>query len=192
MPHQVDLSPTDQQLIQQTLKGNQEAFGELVQRYRAPLLAAMLKISGHHTDAEDIVQDALLQAFVKLAGFRGHSSFYTWLYRIAINRLITCNRQGRRTTSLDVCRETGVEPADPHGTPDGQLARSEQSGQLAKALSTLSDEHRRILKLRGIEGYDYDAIGQILHVRPGTVRSRLHRARTQLRDELQRTLYYCS
>jgi RNA polymerase sigma-70 factor (ECF subfamily) len=175
----------DAQCIRQTLAGNAAAFGQLVTKYQDRLYTAVAHMSGSTEDARDIVQDAFVQAFVKLATFRGRSAFYTWLYRIAFNIWVSQRRRQRTVLSLERTREaSGEEPAD-YAAPEDRLVRQERGGQVREALAALSDEHRSILVLREVEGFDYEQIADVLDVPVGTVRSRLHRARLQLRDLLQ-------
>jgi RNA polymerase sigma-70 factor, ECF subfamily len=178
---------TDQQLIEQTLSGNAEAFGQLVRRYQDQLFTSLRHVMGSPDDAEDVVQDAFVQAYRKLDTFRQHCAFYTWLYRIALNLVYTRSRRRRIRANLARTRPVMEnDQPDPHGTPDDELQRREAVSQIGQALQALSDEHRTILVMRGVEGFDYDTIAELLAVSPGTVRSRLHRARAQLRDQLSR------
>ena len=178
----------DAQLIHDTLTGNAAAFGELVCRYQDRLYNAVVHVVGSADEARDVVQDAFVQAFVKLETFQHKSAFYTWLYRIAFNVSISRRRRQRPVVSIDYTRQTsGHEPAD-MTAPAERLERQERAGQVQEALSRLSEEHRAILVLREIEGCSYEAISEVLQLPVGTVRSRLHRARLQMRDQLQETL----
>ena len=179
----------DAQLIADTLAGDREAFGQLVQRYQNRLFNTLLHVLGSREEAEDVMQEAFVQAFLKLSSFQGRSAFYTWLYRIAFNHSVSRRRRQRPRSSIDQHHEqTGSEIAGHEDTPDRHLLRQEQIQQVHHAIGQLSEEHRAILVLRDIEGFDYKAIGEILDLTPGTVRSRLHRARLQLRDELKEIL----
>jgi RNA polymerase sigma-70 factor, ECF subfamily len=177
----------DADLIAQTLAGQTAAFGKLVQKYQDRLFNTVAHLAGNCEDARDIVQEAFVQAFVKLDSFRGSSAFYTWLYRIAFNISAGWRRKHRPVGSLDRNREElGMEPTDNGDSPLEKLERQERCGQVRRALRQLSDEHRKILVLREIEGCEYESIAEILDLPIGTVRSRLHRARMQLRDELMK------
>ena len=174
------------ELIGEALGGDSSAFGEIVRRHQDRLYNAIVHFIGDRTEAEDIVQEAFLQAYLKLETFQGNSAFYTWLYRIAFNTAVSRRRRKRTETSVELIREqSGHEPEDTGDSPDSQLDRSEQAAQLYSALDRLSDEHRVILVLREIDGCDYEAIAEVLEINVGTVRSRLHRARTQLREKLR-------
>ncbi len=176
----------DADLIAETLSGQTEAFGKLVEKYQDRLFNTISHLAGNREDARDIVQEAFVQAFVKLESFRGSSAFYTWLYRIAFNISAGWRRKRRPMGSLDRNRDQlGMEPMDNGNGPVEQLEQQERCRQVRHALKQLSDEHRRILVLREIEGCGYDDIADILDLPIGTVRSRLHRARMQLREELK-------
>lgn len=176
-------------LIDRSLEGDSSAFGELVRLYQDRLFNAIVYLTGDRAEAEDIVQEAFLQAYLKLDSFQRHSAFYTWLYRIAFNNSASRRRKKRIESSVDRSRElAGEEPAADGDAPGDSLERREQAAQVRAALGQLSDEHRAILVLREIDGCDYEAIAEALDINIGTVRSRLHRARLQLRDKL-RQLY---
>ena len=172
-------------LIDQALQGDGAAFGQLVQIHQDRLYNAIVHLTGDRGEAEDVVQEAFLQAYLKLATFQRQSAFYTWLYRIAFNNAVSRKRRKRVETSVDQAREqAGDEPLAADDAPGDRLEREEEAERIQRALHTLSDEHRGILVLREIDGLDYEAIAEILSINIGTVRSRLHRARTQLRDKL--------
>jgi len=179
----------DAQLIDQTLQGDSTAFGLLVRKYQNRLYNTVVHVAGCREEAEDVVQEAFVQAFVKLETFRKDSAFYTWLYRIAFNTAISRRRRKRVETSVELNREsTGDEPLDSGNAPHEQLLQEERAEQVQAALALLSEEHRAILVLREVEGCCYETISEILDLPIGTVRSRLHRARLQLREELKEVL----
>jgi RNA polymerase sigma-70 factor (ECF subfamily) len=175
----------DGQLIRAACQGDSAAFGGLVRKYQARLCTALTHICGSLDDAEDVAQEAFVQAYVKLRTFAGGSAFYTWLYRIAVNAAISRRRRRREQTALSPRDELGLEPLDGGERADERLLREERAVQVQRALGRLSDEHRTILVLREIEDCDYDEIAQILELPVGTVRSRLHRARLQLKEQLE-------
>ena len=179
----------DGHLIRAACQGDAAAYGALVRKYQARLCTSLTHICGSLDDAEDVAQEAFVQAYVKLRSFAGGSAFYTWLYRIAVNAAISRRRKRREQTSVDSKREElGLEPMDDAEQADERLLREERAGQVQLALSKLSDEHRTILVLREIDDCDYDEIANILELPVGTVRSRLHRARLQLKEQLDRIL----
>lgn len=176
----------DQQLIRLTLDGQPEAFGHLIRKYQNRLFNGMVHILRSEPEAEDVVQDAFVLAFTKLESFKGNSAFFTWLYRIGYNVAITRIRRRKSTVSIEGKDERGrLDFPDKGPSPADRLEQHEQADQLRLALDRLSDEHRSILVLREMEELDYDAIAEILNLPIGTVRSRLHRARTQLREQLE-------
>lgn len=174
-------------LLDQAQIGDSMAFGELVRMYQDRLFNAVYYLLRNRVDAEDVVQDAFVQAYTKLDTFRRGSTFYTWIYRIAMNLAVSRGRRAKSRMSLEARREVcGDEPAYQGEGPGEQLMRQEQAAEIESALESLSDEHRQILVLRGIDGLDYDQIADVLAINPGTVRSRLHRARSHFRDRLNR------
>ena len=136
--------------------------------------------------AEDVVQEAFVLALTRLESFRGHSSFFTWLYRIAFNTAISHQRRKRPVVSVQRdLPDQGSTLSDQGTMPGDRLDQQERAAILMAALERLSQEHRAILVLREMEGLCYEEIADILDLPIGTVRSRLHRARSQLRCEMQ-------
>jgi RNA polymerase sigma-70 factor, ECF subfamily len=179
----------DLQLIDETLAGRREAFGELVLRHQNRLYTTLVHVTGSAAEAEDVVQEAFVQAFLKLSTFQGTSSFYTWLYRIAFNFAVSRRRRRRPELSVDEHRELGgPEPIDGQLEACEQLERDEGVQRVRAAMAQLSDEHRTILILREMEGCCYETIAELLGLPVGTVRSRIHRARSQLREILKEDL----
>ena len=177
---------SDVQLIDETRAGDSLAYGELVRRHQDRLYHTLLHAAGHAEEAEDVAQEAFVQAFLKLKSFQGKSAFYTWLYRIAFNILISRQRKHRREICIDPSDAAHSKNlVDENETPENRVQRLEREGQIHEALSHLSEEHRSILVLREMEGCCYETIAEILELPVGTVRSRLHRARLQLRDRLR-------
>jgi RNA polymerase sigma-70 factor (ECF subfamily) len=158
-----------------------------VERYQDRLFNTVFHATGSREEAEDVVQEAFVQAYLKLENFQRTSAFYTWIYRIAFNISVSRRRRKRPEISVEKTRDqTGAEPID-RSEPAGQrLEREEGAQQVHAALNMLSDEHRAILVLREMEGCCYESIAEVLDLPVGTVRSRLHRARIQLKDHLKR------
>ena len=179
----------DAQLIDEALAGKPAAFGQLVEKYQDRLYNTMVHVAGSADDALDVVQDAFVQAFLKLDTFRRSSAFYTWLYRIAFNLAVTHHRRRKPAFSVEQAREAGgEEPIDDEPGPDARIEGDERAQQVRQAIARLGDEHRAVLILREIDGCCYETIAEMLEVPLGTVRSRLHRARLQLREELKGVL----
>lgn len=179
----------DQELIESSLSGSSEAFGALVRRYQHRLYHSLVHLLGSSEDAQDVAQDAFVQAFQKLATFRGQSGFYSWLYRIAMNTAISSRRKTRRpTASVEALREqTGEEPADQRGSsaPAYAMEVAERQQVVRAALSALSEEFRTCVVLKEMDGLSYEEIAGILDCPIGTVRSRIHRGRLELREKLR-------
>ncbi len=147
----------------------------------------MLRLVTSPEDAADVVQDAFLNAYQALHTFKGDAEFFTWLYRIAFNTAISLKRKKRPTVSLEShTRDTGLDPDDPseHVKPSASIERTEDERQLHEAIARLSPEHRDVLVLKDLDGMKYEEIAIVLSVPIGTIRSRLHRARLELRDLL--------
>ena len=182
------MNDDDRRLIAECLAGQREAFGQLVNRYQARLYNAALRLVDNPEDAADVVQDAFLNAFQSLRSFKGDAEFFTWLYRIAFNASISLKRKKKVVIRLDAAGEggAGVEIEDPSESvrPGIALERREEDSLLHAALTRLSEEHRDVLMMKDIEGMKYEEIAEILGVPIGTIRSRLHRARLELRDLL--------
>lgn len=173
-------------LIDEALGGDSSAFGQLVTRYQDRLYNTLVHVVGSRDAAYDVVQDAFVQAYVKLDTFQRASAFYTWLYRIAFNTAVSRRRREKPTVSVEEARENqGHEPVDRGDGPGTRLEQQERACQVQAGLARLSQEHRSILTLREMDGCSYEQIAEILELPIGTIRSRLHRARLQLREQLK-------
>lgn len=181
----------DHDLVRACREGDAKAFDALVRRYQDRLYPAILRLLGSEEDARDVLQDAFVRAYIKLDQFQGTSSFYTWIYRIAIN--LAVSRHRRRHPRLFVFRNharPADNPANPVDTsqevdPGAVFDRSERDEQIRQALAALSPEHRAVVVLKDLEDHRYEEISAILNIPVGTVRSRLHRARCELRQLLR-------
>jgi RNA polymerase sigma-70 factor (ECF subfamily) len=179
----------DARLIDDALAGATSAFDELVLKYQDRLFNTIAHVVGSPHEAGDVVQEAFVQAFVKLDTFHHNSAFYTWLYRIAFNIAVSRQRRHKPIASVEQTRElTGEEPLGHGDGPSRRLEQQERVAQVQAALGRLTDEHRTVLVLREIDGCPYEAIAELLDVPVGTVRSRLHRARLELREQLKQVL----
>jgi RNA polymerase sigma-70 factor, ECF subfamily len=179
----------DALLIEQALAGKSAAFGQLVQKYQDRLYNTVVHVTGCAEDARDVVQEAFVQAYLKLETFQRTCAFYTWLYRIAFNIAASHRRRRRPLVSVEHTRElTGEEPLDLRPGPEHRLEQAERCRQVREAIATLSEEHRAIVVLREIDGCCYETIAEVLDLPIGTVRSRLHRARLQLREQLRQVM----
>src|SRR5262245_56813996 len=181
----------DHSLVEACRSGRTEAFGVLVERYQRRLYPTIRRLVGSAEDAEDILQDAFFRAFEKLDQFQGESSFYTWVYRIAVNLALSGQRRRRVRSVFRLTRQgpigRGLQAADESvdTDPTEPLERAERERIVEAALDRLGPEHRAVVVLKEFDGRRYVEISAILGILVGTVRSRLHRARCELRDCLR-------
>jgi len=185
---------TDQAIVERVVKGEVDAFAMLVDRYQDRIYSAVHNYVSNPDDAIDIAQEAFVKAYSKLRSFDSSSAFYTWLYRIAINTAIDYlrKRKSRPTDSLDDDRftEIGFEPPskDPSADPEKVVTRHEQTTALKNAIGLLSEKLKTVVVLHDIEGLSQEEVAEILKVPVGTVKSRVSRARTELKYLLQKQL----
>ena len=169
-------------LIDRALAGDRSAFAELVRQNQDRLFASMMQVTGSPEEAEEVTQDAFIRAFVKLDTFQRNSQFFTWIYRIAFNNALTRRRKKKARVSLDQVREDkGLEVAGNSESVDEPMLRDERIRLVRQAINTLTEEHQKILVLREMDEFAYEEIAEILNISIGTVRSRLSRARRQLK-----------
>ncbi len=177
------------ELIRRALAGEEQAFESLVLEHQDRLYNAMIQVTGSVHDAEEVTQEAFIRAFLKLNTFQQNSQFFTWLYRVAFNIALSRKRRKRAKISLDQQREDiGNDVVDHGEAVDAGMIRQDQVSLVQTAMSRLSEQHRGILVLREMNEASYEEISEILELSIGTVRSRLNRARKQLRisiEELQ-------
>ena len=186
------MTKPDSELITECLQGRTDSFGQLVTRYQERLFGTLVTMLGSVEDARDVAQEAFVQAYQKLDSFRGQSAFYSWLFRIALNSSVDHHRRQRRpTVSIDAAREqTGAEPTDlhPDTSPSFSIERTERQKLVQLALSKLSPEYRQVLILKEMEDMKYEEIAAAVKIPVGTVRSRIHRGRAELKDILEQLI----
>ncbi len=174
-------------LIDCIVSGQPSKFEILVENYQQRVYATLFGMLGNRQDAEDVTQETFITAFRKLDKFERRSSFYTWLHRIAFNAAIDLQRRKKRTKNQFVSSEM-IDTAEPTGqntaSPASIVMIKETVGQVQLGLSRLDEERRNIIVLRDLQGIDYAEIASMLDIPVGTVRSRLHRARIELREIL--------
>ncbi|MEI6686375.1 MAG: sigma-70 family RNA polymerase sigma factor [Planctomycetota bacterium] len=178
----------DHTLIRLVLEGNTSAFDVIVRRYNTKVYSLAYRLLNSVEDAEDVAQDTFSQAFKGLGSFRGTSKFYTWLFRITYNLAISQRRKRKPALSLNSQTDSQGEitlPSD-DASPMKNMEDEEGKTLMEKALGLLSLDHRAGLVLKEIEGFSYEEIALSLGVPVGTVRSRLHRARLELRAILEK------
>jgi RNA polymerase sigma-70 factor (ECF subfamily) len=180
------LPATDMELARRARQGDDQAFHELVDRHAAHVYRLALALVGNAADAEDVVQEALSGALRSLRSFEGRSSVKTWLSSIVVRQAAKWHRtQARhRVVRLDELEEGAVRPGSSLEAGDA-ADRSLVRLDVLAVLQTVSREHREVLVLREMEGRSYGEIAEILAIPRGTVESRLHRARQELRNRLK-------
>jgi len=187
-PESKRLPTPDTELVRRAQQGVGTAMDELVNRHAPELFALAMSLIGNRPDAEDVVQETLVGAVKGLASFEGRASVKTWLTKILV-RQIARHRRTKRPESLDgktvgQTSSASVDAKDNLAARDapGPAMQVERRIDVQTMLQTLSMEHREVLVLRELQGLSYDEIAEALEVPRGTVESRLHRAREQLRQ----------
>jgi RNA polymerase sigma-70 factor (ECF subfamily) len=182
----------DQQLVQRVQAGDDTAFRELYELYNRRVYAVAFSVVKNQQDALDIVQDAFIKVHKHIDTFQGTSSFYTWLYRIAMNLAIDHVRKVRRVVDFDdrigVRDDAVKEPLMPsmeNGNPGKTVVRKELTKKINQALDSLPEYHKAVIILREVEGLSYEEMSQILQVPKGTVMSRLFHARRKMQESLE-------
>ena len=168
--------------IAQAKKGDAEAFAFLVETYETSVYRLALRMCGNAHDAEEVAQEAFVAAWKGLPSFRGESKFSSWLYQLTTNAAIDFLRREKRHRAATPL-EDELEPASPD-TPQQAVEEDEVRQALQQALDSLTPEHREIFLLRQMRQLSYEEIGRLLNLEPGTVKSRLSRAKKQLRQIL--------
>jgi len=173
----------ERELVTRARKGDQDALSYLVEKYRLKMFNLAYGMTRNREEADDLTQDVFVKAWRHLPGFKGRSTFGTWLYRIAVNTIRDHLRKERRVSLVPLEENildagTGVDVMRDNEEAQEQLR---QKARLHQALNTLPEKFRMILSLREIQGLSYDEIAGILKISPGTVDSRLFRARRRLR-----------
>ena len=185
-------NPSDAELVSRAQRGDPAAFSELVERYQDRVYNTCYRMCHNHADALDLTQSAFLKALEALPRFELRATFFTWLFRIAVNLTLSHRRaEGRRPTlSLRRFEDDGGRPFDPPANnaaddPAQHVAQVELHQRLEAALGKLDEEFRAAVVLRDVEELDYATIAEILGVPTGTVKSRIHRGRLMLREMLE-------
>lgn len=180
----------DREIIEKVMAGDNDAYGELVERYQTRVYNLALRMCGNEEDAFDLSQEAFVRAWKGLAGFQFESAFSTWLFRLTSNLCLDFLRAKKRraTVSLTMTGEEDeqaqLDVPDPAMTPEEAVIASEERELLTQALNSLSADYRQIITLRAINDLSYAQIAEILQIQEGTVKSRLSRARTELKNKL--------
>ena len=186
------LAPThDVVLVQRAQKGDALAYDELIRRYQERIYATIYHMTSNHEDANDLAQETFIKGYAALKSFKGDSSFYTWVYRIAVNKTINFLKQRKNRAHMSLNDLDFNAENDPDlvalvsdRTPRRDANLTELQQKLNAALLKLSDVHRLVVTLHDVQGLSHDEIGKIMDCNIGTVRSRLFYARQQLQAYL--------
>jgi len=188
--------PSDEELVGRAREGDQGAFSELVKRYQDRIVSAVAQRVSDREHALDLAQEVFVKAYRALPRFEARSSFYTWIYRIAINTSLSYRRKRRRAGSmLSLDRLGAGQDGDMHGlvpapgqSPVRVVEERERAELVRRAIAELDDDFNEVVVLRDLQGLSYDAIADILQCPVGSVKSRLHRARKKLAELLREVL----
>jgi len=185
------LAPHEMELVKRARKGDLAAYDDLVRRYQERIYATVYHMTANHEDANDLAQEAFIKAFHALKSFKGGSSFYTWVYRIAVNKTINFlkQRKSRAQLSLDDLDLNAEHDPDLVAlicdkTPRREINLAELQEKLNGAMQKLSEPHRLVVTLHDVQGLSHEEIAKIMDCNIGTVRSRLFYARQQLQAYL--------
>ena len=184
--------PVDEDaLVRRARRGDLAAYDELVKRYQERIYATIYHMTSNHEDANDLAQESFIKAFRVLKSFKGGSSFYTWLYRIAVNKTINFLKQRKNRTHMSLNDLDFNAEHDPDlmalisdKTPRRDAGLTELQEKLNAALLKLSEPHRLVVVLHDVQGLSHEEIAQVAGCNIGTVRSRLFYARQQLQGYL--------
>ena len=177
----------EEKLISRAAKGDASAFNELLGMHEKRMYAVCLRMCANPEDAQDCLQESMLRVFRSISGFKGQSSFSTWVYRVTMN---TCldelrKKKNKQSASLDSLLETGWSPSDEYDTPEHHAMAGEKRKAIQSAISELPEDMRSAVVLRDIEGFSYEEISGILGINVGTIKSRISRGREKLREKIR-------
>ena len=182
-------------LIEESRKGNVDAFEELIKDYKKSAYNIALRVMRNVEDAEDASQEALIKIFKNISSFNMDSTFKVWMYRIVVNTCIDFKRRKSinavsidETIDLGSGREIQREIPDESNNPDALIERNYSTQLVNDAINMLEDDFKTIIILRDIKGFTYDEISEILSCNLGTVKSRLSRGRKRLKELLEKEM----
>ena len=190
-PEPIPAQVEEVELVRRARKGDLAAYDDLVRRYQERIYATIYHMTANHEDANDLAQEAFIKAFQALRSFKGGSSFYTWVYRIAVNKTINFlkQRKNKAQMSLDDLDLNAEHDPDlvaliSDKTPRREVNLAELQEKLNAAMQKLSEPHRLVVTLHDVQGLSHEEIAEIMGCNIGTVRSRLFYARQQLQAYL--------
>ncbi len=173
---------TEAGLVARARAGDVDAFEQLAGAHADRLFAVLLRLLGDRSEAEDVAQEVMLRAWQGIARFQGRSSFFTWLYRIAVNEASrSLEKRSRRPASVSIDTQALQLPASPRDEPSWQAQNRELRTALGKALTGLPPPYRTAIVLRDVEGLSTQEAAQIVGVSQAAFKSRLHQARLRVR-----------
>jgi RNA polymerase sigma-70 factor (ECF subfamily) len=182
------LQPSDMDLLRAAARGDASAFHTLVDRHAGYLYRLASYVSRRSPDAEDIVQETLVGAFTGMKRFDGRSSVKTWLTRILMQQASRAWRRSKRRMAFDIEAAANSESDDAALSVQSGSTAVDKKIDVAAVLEALNPEHREVLVLREMQGMSYAEIAEVLAIPVGTVESRIHRARAEVRRRLQEYL----
>jgi RNA polymerase sigma-70 factor (ECF subfamily) len=190
-PESAPLVADDLDLVGRAKRGDVEAYDDLMRKYQERIYATVYHMTSNHEDANDLAQETFIKAYTALKSFKGDSSFYTWVYRIAVNKTINFLKQRRNRPHLSLNDLDFNAENDPDmvalvsdKTPRRDVGLTELQEKLNAAMLKLSPVHRLVVTLHDVQGLSHEEIGKIMDCNVGTVRSRLFYARQQLQAYL--------
>jgi RNA polymerase sigma-70 factor (ECF subfamily) len=176
----------DQELIVKAKEGNMEAFETLVRKYQRTIYVLCHRITGAHQTADDLSQETFIKAFLALPHFIDGHDFFSWIRKIALNNCFNYLKKWKRERALKM-EENVARPnflSSPHESPPDTVQRDEMERKFKEAFKTLPPDQRIIFALRAFEDMSYEEISHALRIPPGTVMSRLNRARKKLKAHM--------
>jgi RNA polymerase sigma-70 factor (ECF subfamily) len=183
--------PDEAVLVKRARQGDLGAYDELVRRYQERIYSTVYHMTSNHEDANDLAQEAFIKAYQALKSFKGGSSFYTWVYRIAVNKTINFLKQRKNKAHMSLDDLDFNAEHDPDlvalisdKTPRREINLAELHEKLNEAMQKLSEPHRLVVTLHDVQGLSHEEIAEIMDCNIGTVRSRLFYARQQLQAYL--------
>jgi RNA polymerase sigma-70 factor (ECF subfamily) len=190
-PPVLEVEVDESELILRTRQGDLEAYDDLVRRFQERIYATIYHMTANHEDANDLAQETFIKAFQAISSFKGDSSFFTWIYRIAINRTINFLKQRRNRSHMSLNDLDLNAEHDPDlvalvsdKTPRRDAGLAELQEKLNAAMQRLSETHRLVVTLHDVQGLAHEEIARIMDCNVGTVRSRLFYARQQMQAYL--------
>jgi RNA polymerase sigma-70 factor (ECF subfamily) len=182
----------DQDLVTRAQQGDTRAFDALILKYGDKLYGLVYNMTSHKEDTHDLLQEIFARAYQSLGSFRGNSTFYTWIYQIAVNLTLNFLKKRKRRTGLSlneldssVQNDPGLVDQTHEANPEQQTRLRELQVKLNEAMQKLSEPHRMVVTMFDVQGMSHAEIARILRTSEGTVRSRLHYAHLQLQSALQ-------